>query len=101
LPSVSADNISEMKATPGTEDEVLKMILRQGLTTVMIGLVPGLGVSLALGRVLTGRIHGLSSFEPGILMMVTFLLLSVTMTACYIPASRATKVDQMVALRYE
>jgi putative ABC transport system permease protein len=79
--------------------DVLKMVLGQGLKLVMFGVVPGLAISLALGRILASRIHGVNAVEPGVLSVVAALLLIVTLMACYFPARRATRVDPIQALR--
>jgi putative ABC transport system permease protein len=81
--------------------DVLRMVLRQGLTMVMIGIIPGLLASVALGRILASRIHGLSSFEPLLLLIAVLLFSAVSLVACYIPARRATMMDPLVALKYE
>lgn len=78
---------------------VLKMVLRQGLVLVATGLAPGLAGSLALGRILSNRIHGVSALEPAIVAGVIFLLAAVSLGACYVPALRATRIDPIRALR--
>jgi putative ABC transport system permease protein len=79
--------------------DVLKMVLKQGFSLVLIGAVPGLLISIALGKLLVSRIHGLRAVEPGILAGVILLLSVVSLLACILPANRATKVDPLVALR--
>lgn len=81
--------------------DVLRLILGQGLRLVLLGALPGLAVSLALGKVLSNRIHGVNAVEPGVLAAVAGLLLIVTLGACYFPARRATRVDPIRALRLE
>jgi putative ABC transport system permease protein len=66
-----------------------------------IGIGIGVSVSLAVGRILQNRIWGINSAHPLTLAAVALLLTAVGLVACYIPARRATKVDPMVALRYE
>lgn len=80
---------------------VVKMLLKEGLTPVVLGVIPGLAVSFGLGCVLASRIYGLSPFEPLILAVTCLLLMTVALLACYFPARRATKVNPVVALRYE
>jgi putative ABC transport system permease protein len=80
---------------------VLKMILRQGALIVSVGL--GLGILLALGmaRLVGNFLEGVSPFDPLTYVCVTLSLAAVALLASYVPARRATRVDPMVALRYE
>ncbi|HEY4679321.1 MAG TPA: ABC transporter permease [Candidatus Angelobacter sp.] len=84
---------------------VLKMMIAQGLWLAGIGLAIGLfaGVilSFAAKQVLAKLLFGVSATDPGTFALVAALLATVALLACYIPARRATKVDPMVALRYE
>jgi putative ABC transport system permease protein len=77
------------------------MILGQGMRTILIGLVIGLLGSLALTRTLASFLFGISATDPLTFAGVIALLIVAALLACYIPARRATKVDPMVALRYE
>jgi putative ABC transport system permease protein len=81
--------------------DVLRLILAQGLKPVVIGSVAGLIAALALGRVLSSLLYGVTATDPATFVIVIFLLLFAAMLACYLPARRATKVDPMVALRFE
>jgi putative ABC transport system permease protein len=81
--------------------DVLRMILGQGLRTIFIGVAIGITGSLALTRTVESMLFGVSATDPLTLGSVTLLLIGVALLACYIPARRATKVDPMVALRYE
>jgi putative ABC transport system permease protein len=79
--------------------DILKMVLRDGLKLVAFGMAPGLAASLALGRLLSSRVHGVNSAEPVLMAAVAVLLLAVSLCACYIPARRATRIDPIRALR--
>jgi putative ABC transport system permease protein len=81
--------------------DVLRMVLGQGLVLGMIGVVLGAAGALALTRLIRGLLFGISSFDPVTFLVMAALLTAVTLAACWIPARRATRVDPMVALRYE
>jgi putative ABC transport system permease protein len=81
--------------------DVLKMILSQGLRTILIGLLIGLAGSLALTRTMTSLLFEVTETDPLTFAAVIALLIAAALLACYIPARRATKVDPIVALRYE
>ncbi len=81
--------------------QVLNLFIRQGMRLVVIGLVVGLLGSLLLGRVMSSLLFGVSATDKTIFGLVALALLVVGLLACYIPARRATKVDPLVALRYE
>lgn len=81
--------------------EVLGMILGQGMRTILIGVAIGLAGSLALTRSVQSLLFGVTPTDPLTFAAVILLLVGAALLACYIPARRATKVDPMVALRYE
>ncbi|HEV2669361.1 MAG TPA: FtsX-like permease family protein, partial [Blastocatellia bacterium] len=81
--------------------DVLRMILAQGLKPVAIGSIAGLVAALALGRVLSSLLYGVTATDLATLAIVVLLLSLAAMLACYLPARRATRVDPMVALRQE
>ena len=81
--------------------DVLKLFMREGLKMVVAGLVIGLAGAFALTRLLASLLFGVSPTDTTTFAAVAIALLAVALLACYIPARRATKVDPLVALRYE
>jgi putative ABC transport system permease protein len=81
--------------------DVLRMVLAQGLKPVIIGSAAGLIATLALGRVLSSLLYGVTATDPATYALVVLLLSFAALMACWLPARRATKVDPMVALRSE
>jgi putative ABC transport system permease protein len=80
---------------------VLGLVLRQGVGLVGIGLGIGLVAALALGHLLTSAFYGVSGGNVETLLWVCLVLAATALTACWVPAHRATRVDPMVALRDE
>jgi putative ABC transport system permease protein len=81
--------------------DVLRMILSQGLRTIFIGVAIGIAGSLALTRTVESLLFGVTATDPLTFGGVTLLLVAAALLACFVPARRATKVDPLVALRYE
>ena len=81
--------------------DILKMVLRQGLGVVGIGLAVGLAIALAGTRLLAGLFVGIKPTDPLTFIAVAALLSAIALLACWIPARRATRIDPLVALRYE
>ncbi len=80
---------------------VLGMLLRQGFVLTLIGVVIGIACSFALMRVLSGLLFGVSTSDPVIFVLSAVLLCIVALLASWVPAVRATRVDPMIALRYQ
>jgi ABC-type lipoprotein release transport system permease subunit len=80
---------------------VLGLVMRQALFVAALGVIAGLGLTLAGGRLVAGFLTGIRPNDPLMLAAAGVLLLSTTATAVYLPARRAARVDPMVALRME
>src|SRR5690348_1725524 len=83
------------------KSDVLRMIVGQGIRLALIGVAVGIAGALALTRFLSSLLYGVKPTDPLTFVAVSLILIAVALLACYIPARRASKVDPMVALRYE
>jgi len=80
---------------------ILGMVLREALTLIILGIAIGVPAALAASRLVTTMLFGLKAADPLTIASAIGVLAAVVLVAGYIPARRATKVDPMVALRYE
>jgi predicted permease len=78
---------------------VLRLVLQQGMSLVLTGVLIGFGAALVVARLLSGMLYGIGATDPASLAGAAAMLLSVALVACYLPARWATRVDPLVALR--
>ena len=83
------------------QNDMLQLVVRQGMLLAGIGLAIGLAASLGLSRIMAKLLFGVKTTDPVTYTAVTVILISVALLATYIPARRATQIDPMIALRYE
>jgi putative ABC transport system permease protein len=81
--------------------DVFKLIVGQGTVLALVGVVIGLGAAYGLTRLMSSLLYGVAATDPSTFVGVALLLLFVAFIACYLPARRATRIDPVVALRYE
>ena len=99
--SQRTNEIGIRMAMGAAQSSILRMILRQGLWIISGGVAAGVLLALALSRLVGNFISGVSPYDPLTYIGVTLMLGIVALLACYFPARRATRVDPMIALRYE
>jgi putative ABC transport system permease protein len=88
-------------ALGATQGRLVRLVLRQGLVSALVGIALGLALSLVATRALRSLLLGVSPLDPLSYIVMTGVLLAAAMLACYLPARRASRVDPLVALRYE
>ena len=88
-------------ALGASRSDVLRLILSNGFRLALIGIVVGLAIAFAATRLLSTLLYDVSTTDPAIFLIDALLLAGAALLACYVPARRATKVDPIIALRYE
>jgi putative ABC transport system permease protein len=88
-------------ALGATEGHLLQLVLSRGVILTGIGLLIGVAGSFGLTRLMASLLYGVGARDPVTMVLVAAVLALVAVTACYVPARRATKIDPLVALRYE
>ena len=83
------------------QHDVVRLVLSEGILVILIGLAVGLAASLSSTRFLSSLLFGVTATDPLTFAGVSILLAFVAVVACYLPARRASRVDPVVALRYE
>jgi putative ABC transport system permease protein len=80
---------------------VLRLIITKGIAVSLAGIVIGLGAAVAITRLIAGLLYGVRPGDPVTFAGVGIMLLATTLLACYVPARRATRIDPLIALRFE
>jgi len=88
-------------ALGASPQQVRRMVVIQGMQLALVGVVIGVGSALALTRLMSSLLYGVKPWDPLTILLVAVLLSGVTLLATYLPARRASRVDPMIALRYE
>jgi putative ABC transport system permease protein len=99
--SLQTHEIGIRMALGAQQNDVLRMVLKKGLGLMATGTIAGLAAALALTRLMTSQIWGVSATDPWTFSAVAALILVVGLTACLFPARKATQVDPLVSLHYE
>jgi predicted permease len=94
-------DIGIRKALGATHRDIMGMVIREGMVLTVIGLIVGLFLAFAIGRLISSLLYGVDPVDPLSIAVAVILLGLASMLASYIPARRAAKIDPMEALRYE
>ena len=88
-------------ALGASRQEILRLVVREGITLAVAGTAVGLAAAFGLTRFMASLLYGVRPADPATFGAVSLLLVGIALLACYVPAWRATRVDPLVALRYE
>jgi putative ABC transport system permease protein len=88
-------------ALGASQVEILRLVVVRGLATSLIGAAIGLAAAWQLTRALSGMLYGVTATDPLVFVGVPLLLVAVSVIASYVPARKATRIDPLVALRYQ
>lgn len=99
--SLQTHEIGIRMALGAQQSDVLRMVVRKGLTLIVLGVITGAFASWGLTRLIRAMLWGVKPTDPLTFAVVIVIILTVGLAACLVPARRATKVDPLVALRYE
>jgi len=99
--SLQTHEIGIRMAMGAKREDVLRMVLKKGLTLILAGTIAGLAVSCAVTRLMASQVWGVSTMDPWTFSVVATVVMIVGLTASLFPARRATQVDPLASLHYE
>jgi putative ABC transport system permease protein len=99
--SQRTQEIGIRRALGARSRDIIKMVLRQGVMMVLIGVSGGMVMALVTMRLLSSQLYGVTPYDPATFLLIAGVLLLVALVACWVPARRAAQVDPLVALHYE